>query len=51
MIPHYGWRDRLRLAWAILTEKVYIDGTGKFGWGQTITLRTVDDVTIVRGQR
>ena len=52
MIPRLSWRSRLRLAWAVWTGRVYVDNA-KYGgglWGQTIRLRTVEDIVILRDE-
>lgn len=47
MTPYLPWRDRIRLAWAILRAKVYVADTDQSGWGQSIELRTRDDEKVL----
>lgn len=51
MIPRFAWRSRLRLCWAILRGEVFLDYTEVTNWGQTIRLRTVEDVEIMEDTR
>lgn len=48
MTPYLPWRDRIRLAWAILRAKVWIADTD-YGrpWGQRIELRTRADERVL----
>lgn len=50
MIPRTSWRNRLRLALAILRGTVYVDNVRRNGWGQVIRLRSVEDITIIEEQ-
>jgi hypothetical protein len=49
MTPYLPWRDRIRLAWAILRAKVWIAQVDSTGWGQAIALRTHEDIEIIEG--
>lgn len=51
MIPATSLRNRLRLAVAILRGGVYVDRVERRGWGQIVTLRTIDDVDVIRFDR
>lgn len=48
MIPRLSWRNRLRLAIAILRGSVYVDTIRYLGWGQVIRLRTVEDRDVIQ---
>ena len=47
MTPYLPWKDRIRLAWAILRAKVYVYGAFDHLWGQQIELRTRDDERVL----
>lgn len=49
MIPRMGWRNRLRLALAILRGRVWVQNSEMTGWGQRITLRTVEHIELIQG--
>lgn len=48
MIPRFSWRNRLRLVLAILRGAVYVDHARHLAWGQTIRLRTVEDIDVIQ---
>lgn len=52
MIPRLSWRNRLRLAIAVLRGDVYpeppFDLGERMAWGQRIWLRTVKDIEVLR---
>ena len=49
MIPWTPLRDRIRLALAVLTGRVYVDAVEPLAWGERITLRTREDERLLSG--
>jgi hypothetical protein len=47
MTPYFPWRDRIRLAWAILRGKMWVGDVEEGQWGQTISLRTLEDERVM----